>query len=77
MSEEDLRRSYDDAEATEACPVQVLGHNAGTYYYIAASGQMRPLIDGQHTEPRIESLFGGNVGWLEQAFPLEGEAARL
>ncbi len=70
MTEEDLRGAYDDAEATEACPVQVLGHNAGAIYYIAASGQMRSLTAGQHTEPQIEFLFGGDVGWLEAAFPL-------
>ena len=73
MSEEDLRRSYDDAETTEACPAQVLGHNAGIIYYIAASGQMRGVSASQHTEAQVEFLFGGDVGWLETAFPLTDE----
>ena len=76
MSEEDVRRSHDEAEESAACPITILGHSLGRYFYIDASGQVRALTASQHTEPNIESLFGGDLVWLEQAFPLSEDQAK-
>ena len=51
-----------------ACPVQALGHDAGQYFYITPSAQMREFADRHHREQQLDALFDGNVEWPCRAF---------
>ncbi len=55
----------------DLCPVAVLGTNSGAYYFISPLGEVRKFSENQLNEAGIQGLFGGDLAWLQENFPLE------
>ncbi|NHN83651.1 ATP-binding protein [Acetobacter musti] len=54
----------------QPCPVAVVGHLDGSFYFLDRVGQLRVLRASQMTRrPDLLSLFGGSVHWLKEKFP--------
>jgi len=51
------------------CPVQPIGHENGTYYFLSANGEQRKLGIRDFTKVGIISLFSGDISWLCANFP--------
>lgn len=52
------------------CPVAVIGHLDGDFYFLDRVGQMRVLKASQMTRRAdLVSLFGGDISWLKDKFP--------
>ncbi len=75
MSVVQLRPPTDDAR-DDAGPVTVLGHDAGTYYFLSADGQYRELKAGRFVRPEILSLFAGQADYLMANFPVHDKEGK-
>lgn len=57
-------------KAEEECPVTVIGHLDGAFYFLDRVGQLRVLKASQMTRRAdLVSLFGGNILWMKEKFP--------
>jgi hypothetical protein len=81
--EKTSKGSFDKTEKVKAgellgadCPVKALGHTKGTYYFSDPVGQVRDMRAGEMTPNGLISLFGGQVGWLEQNCPVESKRSK-
>ena len=63
------RRGETPASEVPECPVQSLGHRAGTYFFISPSGEVRSLSAGEMNDLRLGGLFDGPTAWLAAAAP--------
>ena len=52
------------------CPVTPLGRQGRIYYYLNSMEQLEELPAEKHNRHTILGLFGGNVGWLKNKFPV-------
>lgn len=57
------------------CPVTILGHDAGRYFFLSPSpeGQFRPFGYKDLSQNGMLSLFGSRSGWLVDRFPQRDE----
>lgn len=53
----------------EGCPVQPIGINGATYYYLDQLGQLRELLAKDHSRLNLQSLFGRQSELLEEFWP--------
>src|SRR5688572_2341587 len=59
-----------DSSGPDECPVQVLGHFAGTYYFIDTAGQFRAFRSRDlFQKGSLPDLFGGNLDWCVRNYP--------
>jgi hypothetical protein len=59
-----------DKDGVKPCPVTMLGHFNGTFYFLDAIGQRRDLAArGLGNKQELIALFGGKDDWLRSKFP--------
>lgn len=63
-------------EFNNGCPVQALGMNGGRYYFISSAGEVRHFLARELNEPGFADLFGGDLAWLQENFPLSFSGGR-
>lgn len=61
----------------EDCPVLVLGCQGKVHAYLKPRGDFFDLLVKEHTETGIAALFGGDVAWLEDRFPVYDNRGNL
>ncbi len=57
-----------DGPPVETCPVTPLGHGGGVYFYLSKHRELRAVSAAKHTARVLESLYDGDVAWLEAHF---------
>ena len=67
-----------DDDSDDPCPVVCLGQRHGSFFFIAASGELRELTPRDMTATGLLALFNGDNGWLKRKFPRrDGEGTPL
>jgi len=74
MSENDVRDALDaqgvlGSTLPPNCPIQILGHAAGSYFFTDAARQFRQFSGRTLTLNGILDLFGGKVAWPSEFYP--------
>ncbi len=69
------RRPAPDA-IDASCPVQILGTCDGAYYFISRLGELRRCKTYELNEAGFQSLFDGDLQWLQECFPIKPGSGR-
>lgn len=64
-------------ERAGKCPVTVLGHNTGTYYFLSPEGQLREVKASRMDKRHLRSVFGNHISWLWDAWPRTNPAGNV
>ena len=54
-----------------------LGHGAGSYFFISATGEQRQFTARELVRLNLASLFGGETSWLCAAFPVRSKSGDI
>ena len=58
------------------CPIQILGTNDGAYFFMSKLGEMRKFRTYELNEAGFQSLFDGDLTWLQKYFPIKPNSGR-
>lgn len=51
-------------------PVKPLGHRIWIYYFLSSAGELLAMEAGALKRNKIKALFGGDLGWLIEHYPV-------
>lgn len=72
-----LKALLDNAQSVERqCPLKILGAQNGAYFFMSGLGEIRKFRPNDLNEAGFQSLFDGDLDWLQEHFPMKASAGR-
>ena len=76
VGEEQLKALVENAAEYNDCPIKPLGAYNGAYYFMSGMGEIRRFRPNDMNEAGFQSLFDGNLEWLQEYFPMSVSGGR-
>lgn len=68
--EDKLKTLMAQAENFASCPIKALGAHNGAYFFMSGMGEIRRFRPNDMNEAGFQSLFDGDLEWLQEHFPI-------
>jgi hypothetical protein len=66
----ELKTLMDEAQDFASCPIKPLGAHNGAYFFMSGMGEIRKFRPNDMNEAGFQSLFDGDLAWLQEHFPI-------